>query len=384
MTLSEKYQQAIRLYNMQDDPAQQAVITQLQALSDELLNPGFSQRLRMHFPAVVSFCAFSRWFNFNCLTQPVAGIYLWGDVGRGKTWLIHLFYDNLAINRKKRLHFHAFMQSVHEQLAEMKKQKNPLNKIARNFALNYRLLCLDEFIVTNITDAMLLAGLLEAFFKYGVTLVATSNRVPDDLYLNGLQRDRFLPAINLIKTHCRILHLDAGVDHRLALLERSHLYYFPLGDENEQLLKQQFISLCAGDFSCSTTLTLFNRAITTVYQTEGIIWFDFNVICVAPRAAQDYVEIAQRYHSVFISAVPVMDETSDDKARRFIYLIDALYDNKVKLFINAETTPEKLYRGNMLEFAFKRTCSRLIEMRSEQYLSQAHHPQADRTSNMLQ
>ncbi len=374
MRLTEKYRQTIREQDMNEDTAQLEVIHVLQSLSDKLSTPDFAYRLRRRFPGITGFCAFSSWLRLDSLSRPVTGIYLWGGVGRGKTWLMHLFYENLAFEEKQRLHFHAFMQSVHEQLGEMKKQKNPLTVIARNYSRRYRVLCLDEFIVTNITDAMLLSGLLRALFKCGVTLVATSNRPPDDLYLNGLQRERFLPAIELIKTHCQVIQLDNGIDHRLALLERSHLYLTPLTDENRKIMQQHFFSLCAGSYRSDTELMLFKRPVKTVYETDGAIWFNFDVICSAPRAAQDYIEIAQQFHTVFISNVPVLSEAYDDKTRRFIYLIDALYDCKVKLFISAAEKPESLYRGTMLEFAFQRACSRLIEMRSEQYLSQAHAP----------
>lgn len=372
MTLVEKYHQAIRDQDMKSDAAQLEVVQVLQELSLELSQPGFAQQLRQRFPAMISFCAFSHYFNFSCLTKPVTGLYLWGGVGRGKSWLMHLFFEDLPFNQKRRMHFHVFMQSVHQQLSEMRRQKNPLAVIAKNFARKTRVLYLDEFIVTNITDAMLLSGLLEAFFKYGVTLIATSNRVPDDLYLNGLQRERFLPAIELIKTHTHVMLLDNGTDHRLALLASAHLYYQPLTQENQSLLEKDFRRLSAGNYKKQAVLHLFNRPIKTLFRADEIIWFHFDEICSSPRAAQDYVEVAKQFHSVFVSGVPTLTEALDDKARRFIYLIDALYDSKVKLFISAQQAPENLYQGTMLTFAFNRTCSRLVEMRSEQYLSQAH------------
>jgi len=372
MTLVEKYHQAIQDQGMKRDAAQLEAIQVLQELSQALSQPNFAQRLRQRFPAVVGFCAFSNYFNFSCLTKPVTGLYLWGGVGRGKTWLMHLFFEDLPFKQKRRMHFHVFMQSVHQQLSETKKQKNPLAAIAKKFARKTRVLYLDEFIVTNITDAMLLSGLLEAFFKYGVTLIATSNRIPDDLYLNGLQRERFLPAIELIKTHTRVMQLDNGTDHRLALLQSAHLYYQPLTQENQSLLEKDFSRLSAGNYKKQATLHLFNRPIKTLFRADEIIWFHFDEICSSPRGAQDYVEIAKQFHSVFLSGIPKLTEALDDKARRFIYLIDALYDSNVKLFISAEQAPENLYHGRMLKFAFNRTCSRLVEMRSEQYLNQTH------------
>jgi len=372
MTLVDKYHQAIQDQGMQHDPAQLEVIQVLQELSHELGQLNFAQRLRQRFPTVVDFCVLSHYFNFSCLTQPVTGLYLWGGVGRGKTWLMHLFFEDLPFKQKHRMHFHVFMQSIHQQLGNMQRQKNPLMLIAKNFARQTRVLYLDEFIVTNITDAMLLSGLLDAFFKYGVTLIATSNRVPDDLYLNGLQRERFLPAIELIKNHTRVMQLDNGADHRLALLASAHLYYQPLTDANQSLLEKDFSRLSGGHYKKQATLHLFNRPIKTLCRADEIIWFHFDEICSSPRAAQDYIEIAKQFHSVFLSGVPTLTEALDDKARRFIYLIDALYDNRVKLFICAQQLPENLYQGRMLNFAFNRTCSRLIEMRSEHYLSQPH------------
>ncbi len=375
MTLTETYQHAIRKQGMVDDPVQRQAVEKLQQLIEELTHPDRRQYLRRRFPVLAGVCTFNRWLNFNCLGQPVKGIYFWGSVGRGKTWLVHLFYDSLPFEEKRRLHFHVFMQWIHAQLSEMKKQKNPLKVIAKNFARNYRILCLDEFIVIDITDAMLLNGLLKALVDYGVTLVVTSNRVPDDLYLHGLQRERFLPAIALIKTHTQVFHLDNGVDHRLALPEQKHLYYHPLNAANAQQIHQYFAGLSIGNYTETVTLNILNRPIKIVALADNMVWFEFTEICSSPRAAQDYIEIARQFHTVFISNVVKMDASLDDKARRFIYLIDALYDSNVKLVILAEALPQTLYQGEMLKFAFHRTSSRLIEMRSRHYLQHAHNPQ---------
>jgi len=380
MTLTEKYLQSVRKHKMVEDPAQIQTIKQLQHLNDALSHPGRLQRWRQRYPVLLEIClaklcSVFRLFHTGCPGQVERGLYLWGDVGRGKTWLMDLFFENLPFAEKRRLHFHAFMQSVHLQLGQMKKQKNPLRIVARHFARDARILCLDEFIVTNIADAMLLSGLLSALFDYCVTLVATSNRIPDNLYLHGLQRERFLPAIALIKKHTRVTHLDNGVDHRLALLEHARLYLYPCNDDNNRLLETRFSELTAGKYQSKISITLLGRTVQTIAAADDIIWFDFTIICSSPRAAQDYVEIASLYHTVFISNVPQMDSASDDKARRFIYLIDALYDSRVKLLTSAQLAPEKLYTGTMLEFAFHRTSSRLIEMRTASYLAQAHCPQ---------
>lgn len=300
------------------------------------------------------------------------GLYLWGDVGRGKTWLMNLFYESLPFKNKQRLHFHHFMLNVHERLAGLQNQKDPLRIIAKDYAEKYHVLCLDEFIVTNITDAMLLYGLLDALFSYGMTLVMTSNRVPGDLYLNGLQRERFLPAIDLIKQHTKVVHLNGASDHRLALLEQSNLYYSPLSSITHQQLQHSMELLATDHIDYNKVLTVHNREIQTIACSDELVWFDFEILCNAPRASQDYILLAEDFHTLLLSNVPVMDEYQDDKARRFIYLIDELYDKNVKLILSAEALPGQLYAGDMLKFAFKRTQSRLIEMRSEEYLSRPH------------
>ena len=308
----------------------------------------------------------------RCNITPVTGLYIWGDVGRGKTWLMNLFYESLPFDNKLRLHFHHFMLDIHENLAKLHKQKNPLTVIAREYAARYRVLCLDEFIVTNITDAMLLSGLLQALFDNGVTLVATSNRIPDDLYKNGLQRERFLPAIDLIKQHTRVMHIDGDTDHRISLLEQNDIYYSPVSAQTNDELTKRMKLLAPGPISRDHVLTIHKRPIKTVMHADEIAWFEFNILCDAPRATPDYIELARDYHSIILSNVPVMDENMDDKARRFIYLIDELYDRKVKLIISADASPENLYTGDMLRFAFNRTSSRLIEMRSKDYLKKPH------------
>ena len=359
----EAYQQELKTNGFVDDPAQRLAVQQLQQLSDSLIK--------------------HRGTGSNPLTKlvrtilrvehrPIQGLYFWGDVGRGKTWLMNLFHDSLQLDEKLRQHFHHFMQSVHEKLAQIEQQKDPLKVIAQDLADRYRVICLDEFIVTNITDAMLLSGLLDALFKNGVTLVATSNRVPDDLYKNGLQRERFLPAIDLIKQHTRVIHINGETDHRIALLEQHDTYYTPITENTENELAARMVSLAPGHITENSVITVLKRPIQTRMLADEIAWFDYNALCDAPRAAPDYIELARDYHTILLSNVPVMDESLDDKARRFIYLIDELYDRQVKLIISADASPEKLYTGKMLEFAFNRTSSRLIEMRSAEYLEKPH------------
>jgi cell division protein ZapE len=363
MALIEQYKQALQQPDMVHDAAQEQAVLKLAAL-DEQLSQQHRSALLHAFGKLLPLKRFR--------PEPVHGLYIWGSVGRGKTWLMNLFYEELAITKKKRMHFHHFMLDIHQQLGSVKKQKNPLQQIAGQLAKKYRVICIDEFIVTNITDAMILSELLHHLFKNQVCLVATSNRIPDDLYLNGLQRERFLPAIELIKKYTQVFHLDSGIDHRTSLLETADVYYYPVDQTTEQLIEQRMRELAITTVVEKKVLKILDREITTIRCSDEIAWFEFDVICTTPRAAQDYILIAQQYSTVIISNIPVLDEHSDDMARRFIYLIDALYDRNVKLIASASSEPEKIYRGNMLEFAFHRTSSRLIEMRSHQYLSKSH------------
>jgi cell division protein ZapE len=370
MSLAEHYKLALRQPDMVHDSAQQQAIKKLEALTTSLTSTDNHPLLTM----IKRFSPLERHRK-----KTIQGIYLWGGVGRGKTWLMNLFYEELPIKEKSRVHFHHLMLNVHEQLAELnntkgKKHKNPVRIIARQLAKKYKVLCIDEFIVTNITDAMILSELLRTLFKHQVCLVATSNRVPDDLYLNGLQRERFLPSIELIKQHTEVFQLDGGIDHRTALLEQTDVYYSPITDATDQQISQRMNELAITNVIENKTLNILNRTIKTIRCSNDVAWFDFKDICTAPRAAQDYIELAQIFNTVIVSNIPIMDAYSDDKARRFIYLIDELYDRNVKLIASATTAPESLYLGRMLEFAFHRTSSRLIEMRSHQYLSQNHKP----------
>jgi len=363
MQPTEAYQSNLQHNGFVADRAQQRAVDALQLLYGELLANSAS----ILGSARRTLCRLT-----GCRLDPVKGLYIWGGVGRGKTWLMNLFYEALPFDEKLRLHFHHFMLDVHEKLASLPGQKNPLNLIARDYANRYRVICLDEFIVTNITDAMLLSGLLQALFRNGVTLVATSNRVPDDLYKNGLQRERFLPAIDLLRQHTRVMQMDGDTDHRIALLEQDDVYYTPITADTADKLSRRMTSLAPGTVRDDQVLTVHKRPIRARKHADEIAWFEFDALCDAPRAAPDYIELARDYHTIILSDVPVMDEDLDDKARRFVYLIDELYDRRVKLIISADAEPEKLYTGSMLKFAFKRTCSRLIEMRSKDYLESPH------------
>ncbi|MFW2374539.1 MAG: cell division protein ZapE [Gammaproteobacteria bacterium] len=365
MTLREQYHFQIRASAYQADPAQALAIERLDQLHYEFIDSyrkpaGILERLAI---------------KLGLTRKPgIKGIYLWGGVGRGKTWIMDLFFENLPITEKFRIHFHQFMQLVIDELELLKGYQNPLKLVARNFSRRFRILCLDEFQVTDITHAMLLYGLLEAMYKEGITLVATSNREPDELYKNGLQRDRFLPAIELIKHHSEIIQIEGDIDYRLRLLEQSHIWYQPVSIDTDKRLLQRFAELAPCTIIDQELLYINHRNIQTRCRADDVVWFDFNIICTTPRASADYLELAQIFSTIFISNIPVMDEYMDDMARRFINLIDALYDRNVKVIVSAQSEPEQLYQGNQLAFPFKRTISRLEEMRSHSYLCKAHKP----------
>ena len=359
MTPSKLLETAINEHGYSADAAQCSAINAFQAVYDSLLQQGTTNN---SLNKLLSKIGLGK-------TYRTTGIYLWGDVGRGKTWLMNLFFDSLPFEQKIRIHFHHFMLEVHRRLDKLSRQqdakkKNPLQIIAADFASQYRVLCLDEFIVTNIVDAMLLHGLLKALDAQGVTLVMTSNRKPDDLYLNGLQRERFLPAIELIRQITKVVHLNGGVDHRSVLSSQQATHV----DESEIIKLEEKMHELAGDtIKHGHILTICNRPIQTIACGDGVAWFDFEILCNSPRATQDYIQLAEQFHTLLLSGIPVMDENMDDKARRFIYLIDTLYTRGTKLIISAAASPEQLYTGEMLKFAYRRTLSRLVEMRSDDY-----------------
>lgn len=303
----------------------------------------------------------------------MTGLYLWGGVGRGKTWLMDIFFDSLPGKDKQRIHFHRFMARIHTALNTMQSTRNPLTEIAREWAAQYRVLCFDEFFVADIADAMLLGGLLQALFAEGVTLIATSNVAPDELYKDGLQRVKFLPAIESLKKHSLSLHVDGQRDYRLRLLQRSEIFLQPLGDHAETSLLKAFKRLSAG-CSLDVSLEINGRILTARQRSDGIIWFSFNELCDQPRSTADYIEIARAFNTVLLSGVPLMDENNADATRRFINLIDEFYDRNVKMLISAASPINDLYSGNRLAFEFRRTASRLTEMQSNDYLAKPHLP----------
>jgi cell division protein ZapE len=305
---------------------------------------------------------------------PVKGLYLWGSVGRGKTWLMDCFYDCLPFPEKCRLHFHRFMQLVHEQLKAFKEQEDPLKLVARDFSSRARVLCFDEFFVSDIADAMLLGRLFEYLFRDGVTLVATSNVAPDNLYKDGLQRERFLPAIKSLKQHAQILNVSGDTDYRLRHLEQTNLFYTPAGAEADAHLAAFFARLTDDATGDDTVLSINQREIAVRKAVDGVAWFRFEALCDGPRGTDDYIELARSYHTILISDIPVFNRELEDQARRFIALVDEFYDRKVKLAVSAAAPLAGLYSGKRLTFEFQRTVSRLQEMQSRAYLSLAHLP----------
>jgi cell division protein ZapE len=299
--------------------------------------------------------------------KPVTGLYLWGGVGRGKTFLMDWFYESLPMADKHRVHFHHFIREVHQSLAKLPSQQDPLEVIGDQWRQGVRVLCLDEFVVTDIADAMILYRLLEALFRRGMTLVTTSNTRPDLLYRNGLQRQSFLPAIELLKTHTRVFELDGGVDYRLRELTEAGVYF--VGAGGTQRLAEHYDHLTGGHGVADEQFTVNGRAFPARRVGPDVVWFDFQDLCGTPRSVSDYIEIAREFHTVLLSDVPIFTPQHEPAARRFVLLIDEFYDRRVKLIIAADAPVTDLYAGGFVDFPFERTQSRLIEMQSLAYLA---------------
>lgn len=306
--------------------------------------------------------------------RPVQGLYMWGGVGRGKTWLMDMFFHSLPGDRKLRLHFHRFMLRVHEELTELQGQENPLEIIADGFKAQTDVLCFDEFFVSDITDAMLLATLLQALFARGITLVATSNIPPDDLYRNGLQRARFLPAIDLINEYCDVMNVDAGIDYRLRTLTQAHLYLTPLDEQTRQAMDQMFVKLAGKKGEAAPVLQINHRPLQVIHAVDGVLAVDFHTLCEEARSQLDYIALSRLYHSVILYNVRVMGPLKENTARRFLALVDEFYERHVKLVIAAEASMFEIYQGERLKFEYQRCLSRLQEMQSEEYLKLPHLP----------
>ena len=352
------YQSLVAGGDFKTDPAQHKTVQELHRVWTELTN----------YPV-------SGWWEKIQGKQPksVTGLYMWGGVGRGKTWLMDLFFDSLPGQNKLRIHFHRFMARVHAELKARPGVRDPLPAIAREWAGHYRVLCFDEFFVSDIADAMLIAGLLQALFAEGITLVTTSNVPPDELYQDGLQRAKFLPAIESLKQNCQTLHVDGDRDFRLRILQRSKIYLQPLDSHAETSLKNAFNRM-AHDCTLAPSLEINDRTFKAIQRSDGIIWFSFNELCEQPRSTADYIEIARAFNTVLLSDIPQLNESNADATRRFINLIDEFYDRNVKTLISAATPIETLYTSHRLNFQFQRTTSRLTEMQSHTYLAKPHLP----------
>ena len=305
---------------------------------------------------------------------PERGLYLWGGVGRGKTHLVDTFYDSLALERKLRVHFHRFMQRVHSALTLHSGAKNPLEVVAGEIADEALVLCFDEFFVSDIGDAMILGGLIEALFRRGVTLVATSNIPPHELYRDGLQRSRFLPANALFEQHVTVTHLEAATDYRFRTLQRADLWHVPHDGAAREALSEYFSSLTGREVGDAKWVEINQRRVNLVADAPGVAWATFSTLCEEPRSAADYVEIAREYHTVLVEQIPLLNRDKEDAARRFINLVDEFYDRNVKLIATAAQPPATLYEGSRLRFEFDRTVSRLQEMRTQEYLKAEHRP----------
>jgi cell division protein ZapE len=359
----ERYELALQAGARARDPAQEQVAQRLHTLESCLRAQTVPSGLRTWLASLRP----RRRYDASC-----RGIYLWGTVGRGKTWLMDLLHAGLPPQQCQRRHFQHFMRDIHARLAKLRRQQRPLDRVAAQLARQAQVWCLDEFMVQDISDAMILHGVLDGLLQRGVVLVMTSNTPPQRLYEGGLQRERFLPAIALLTRQLDVLEMAAGIDYRLRELQNAQTWLPALRAESTARMRELFQRL-AGNAAIDTSGTLLveDRPVATMCHADGLAWFTFAALCDGPRSAQDYIAIARNTHTVFLSDVPVFDNLNDDAARRFIALIDELYDQNVKLVVSAAAEPAALYRGERLAGQFERTASRLIEMRSSQYLAQA-------------
>ena len=363
MILKQQYQFDISKSTIKADPKQEALLLHFERVYEDLL------AREPHSKNI--FAKINRYLG-NGGGDPVKGIYLWGGVGIGKTYLMDLLYEALPSSYKMRMHFHVFMRRVHKNLKELQGKADPLKIIAKRFAKKTQVLCFDEFFVHDIADAMLLSGLLEAMFAEGICLVTTSNIEPDKLYENGLQRQRFLPVIDLIKQHTEVLHLDSDVDYRLKTLVAGGVYFTPSDEHADRAMTHCFQQLTHHHLTQKGPLFIEGREIAHLGLAPEAVWFDFDVICNIPRSQHDYLEIAQSFSTVLVSNIPQIGEHQIDKITYFINLIDVFYDHKVKLILSAEAPIDKLYLKGRKLTEFARTKSRLHEMQSPTYLHQAH------------
>ena len=362
MTPIQRYERDLQAEQILPDIAQRQAVEALEQLYHRVVE---RQELACSWRA--------RLFGTRRL-PPTTGLYLWGGVGRGKTYLMDAFFDALPIEKKARLHFNRFMQRVHEDLTQLAGVKNPLTVIADQLVKEVHVLCFDEFYVSDIGDAMLLGGLMQLLFDRGITLVATSNIPPQDLYKDGLQRGQFIPAIKALEANVDVLNVDSGIDYRLRLLTQTDLYFCALDGDASDRLNSIFSDLTSGRKAEMGDIEINKRTLRVKGAVEGVLYCAFDVLCLQPRSASDYTRIAKEYSAVLVDELPQMDGSMEDGARRFITMVDEFYDRNIKLILAADAPMEALYIGRKLAFEFQRTLSRLIEMQSEDYLAREHRP----------
>lgn len=370
-TFTSLYQSALNKNGFQEDDAQRTVVSYLEEVYQKINQTNILKKESVSLR--------NYWYKFLSKknmgsNNQLKGLYIWGGVGRGKTWLMDLFFNALPIERKLRLHFHHFILRLHQELTELKGNENPLEIIADRFKIQTDIICFDEFFVTDIADAMLLAKTLEVLFTRGIVFIATSNTHPDDLYCNGLQRERFLPAIRLIKQYCDVIKIDVGIDYRLNKIIKSGVYLTPLNHQTEKTITDMFIKLAGVEGRIAQILQINFRSLLTIRATQEILAVDFHVLCEQARSYIDYMILAKQYHTVLLHNVRSMGRIDDSSgsnestARRFLALIDEFYDRKVKLIISAQVPINELYKGKKLEFEYQRCISRLQEMQNKTYL----------------
>jgi cell division protein ZapE len=355
LSLIDHYRHQIQANGYNWDSHQERILIALDRLADEISQP---RKVK-------------GWLWRRSIV-PVKGVYLWGGVGRGKTWLMDMFHQYHAELAIERHHFHSFMRFIHQRLSEHEGVKEPMMLIAHEMASRMRILCLDEFNVIDIGDAMLMKTLLESLRRVGITLVTTSNQSPNKLYWQGLQRERFLPAIERLNRDNAVLELCGDRDYRLQLFQASSVYHSPLGDAATANLMHEFDCLASGAVEAMGRFEVSGHAIDYIKRASGVIWCEFNALCGPPRWQNDYLELARCHHTLLISDIPCLDDSQDDYTRRFINLIDVLYDRKVKVVISADAEPDRLHTGTRLRSDFIRTASRLNEMQSAVYLETPH------------
>ncbi|ELA08650.1 AFG1 family ATPase [Moraxella macacae 0408225] len=353
----QRYEQALQSGSFSEDNQQRQAMTYLDNVYHQIIKNRTAQK---------------GFFGFLKSYQAPKGLYMWGGVGRGKTWMMDMFFDSLPNERKMRQHFHHFMKRVHHELNQLKGKADPLQQVAKIIYDEADVICFDEFFVSNVSDAMILGDLFTMLFNKGITLVATSNIAPDGLYKNGIHRDRFLPAIEEVKKNTTVMNIDTGVDYRLRVLQQAQLYVSPLTVDNADWLQERFLALSQNQKISYDPIVINGREIAIKAATKTVLYCEFRALCMQPRSASDFIEIANNFSTVLVDNVPALNDVISDPTRRLIYLVDEFYDRRVKLLMRAEQSILDLYQGEKLAFEIERTRSRLLEMQSQDYLAQAH------------